>query len=67
MRNKYAGLCKDCGKYVGAGKGYFEKQSRYEAVKWRVRCWQCVNGPKTLSVSLRNHDKKRKDTLTVSK
>ncbi len=42
MRNAYPGACRDCGKHVAAGEGYFHKNPRGTSPKWSVRCVPCV-------------------------
>lgn len=41
MRNQYPGNCKDCGKRVEAGEGYFEWQDGILR-RWAVRCVPCA-------------------------
>ena len=44
-RNKYAGYCYCCGKYVEPGYGHFEKiYSKNSPVKWRIKCVKCASG-----------------------
>lgn len=38
MRNKFAGLCRECGEPVPSGAGYFERHQG----RWRVRCIPCT-------------------------
>ena len=38
MRNKYPGVCANCGLEVKVGDGYFQRWNR----RWIVRCIKCV-------------------------
>jgi len=38
MRNKYPGICADCGNPVKEGEGYFQRWNR----GWIVRCIKCT-------------------------
>lgn len=38
MRNKYPGVCADCGLLVASNEGYFERK----AGRFHVRCMKCV-------------------------
>jgi hypothetical protein len=42
MRNRFAGNCRDCGRHVAEGAGYFHKEPRGTWPKWSVRCISCV-------------------------
>ncbi len=39
-RNKYAGYCYRCGKWIEPGFGHFE---RYKG-GWRIKCVKCASG-----------------------
>lgn len=39
-RNRYAGYCYCCGKYVPVGYGRFERHNG----GWRIKCVKCVSG-----------------------
>ena len=39
-RNKYAGYCYCCGKWIEPGFGHFE---RYKG-GWRIKCVKCASG-----------------------
>ncbi len=39
-RNKYAGYCYCCGKWIEPGFGHFE---RYKGC-WRIKCVKCASG-----------------------
>lgn len=38
MRNRFSGPCKNCGRTVEAGAGYFERRPH----GWAVRCIPCT-------------------------
>lgn len=39
-RNRYAGNCYCCGKYVEVGFGHFERHNG----GWRIKCVKCASG-----------------------
>lgn len=39
-RNKYAGFCYCCHKYVEPGYGHFELNNGH----WRIKCVKCASG-----------------------
>lgn len=43
-RNKYGGVCYECGKYTPPGYGHFEKYYNMGTLHWRVHCVKCTSG-----------------------
>lgn len=42
MRNKFAGHCLRCMRWVPAGEGHPQKAKATLGIKWRVKCVKCV-------------------------
>ena len=43
-RNRYAGYCYCCGKYVPSGYGHFERTHDGTANKFTIKCVRCASG-----------------------
>lgn len=43
-RNKYAGNCYACGKWVEPGYGHFELIRGTHPAQWRIKCVKCASG-----------------------
>lgn len=43
-RNRYAGYCYCCGKYVPTGYGHFERVYNTLGMKWHIKCVKCASG-----------------------
>jgi hypothetical protein len=49
-RNQFPGPCRDCGKHVAEGDGYFHREGRpIRGRRWSVRCMDCVIAGKAAS------------------